>query len=155
MALSPQYQLAHLFLPNMVKLKGAATVVSALERKDLIFFDPLWQQAYVTHNPFVFTQTRPPFRIGIMTLPPPKDMGESYMAAIVVKVGEPAYARYFTLDMDYVLAKSAYRTLLCEREGQKQTKHREGPVLTGDNATDTFAFMDAVMAVCAPVGLPK
>ena len=150
MAMTPAYALAHVFFPNMVKLKGAATVVSALERRDLIYFDPLWAQAHVTHNPFVTSQLREPYRIATMSLPPPAEMGEAYMAAIVVSKTDPTLVRYFTLEHDFVLAKQANRTVVCERAGQKHTKHGDGPALTGTNDTDAAAFVDAVMEVVSP-----
>ena len=33
MAMTPAYALAHVFLPNLLRLKGHATVMSALERR--------------------------------------------------------------------------------------------------------------------------
>ena len=160
MAMSPTYALAHTFLPNWVKLKGAATIVSALERKDLIYFDPLWQQAYVTHNPYIFTAHREPLRIAIITLPQPKtmEMGEAFMAAIVVKTTDASFAKYYLLEHDFVLAKQSNRTLLTERDGRNHIKHGEGPALTGDPATDTAAFLDAIVKVASatPTGqLPR
>src|SRR5678815_6097380 len=85
MAMTPAYALAHVFIPNLLKLKGHATVMSALERRDLIYFDPLWAQAHVAHNPFVHSEHRESlagdkFRIATMSLPAPTEMGEAYMA---------------------------------------------------------------------------
>lgn len=153
MAMTPAYTLAHVFFPNMIKLKGAATVMSSLERKDKIFFDPLWQQAYVTHNPSILTQTRDPYRIGVMTLPAPKEMGEAHMAGLVLENNKPTPPRYFTLEHDYVLATRTNRTLLCERDGQKHIKHKDGPALTGDADKDMAAFIDAFMAIVHPTNL--
>lgn len=148
---SPAYTLAHVFFPNMIKLKGAATVMSSLERKDKIFFDPLWQQAYVTHNPSIRTELREPWRIGVMTLPPPKDMGEAHMAGLVLEKNKPTPPRYFTLEHDFVLKTGQNRTLLCERDGQKHIKHGDGPALTGDVEKDMAAFIEAFMALIVPV----
>src|SRR4051812_17406942 len=145
MAMTPAYALAHVFLPNLIKLKGHATVMSALERRDLIFFDALWAQAHVTHNPFAFSQTRDPYRIATITLPTPTEMGEAYVAGIVVKANDPVFMRYFTLEHDFVLAKQANRTLLCEREVQKHSKRGDGPSLTGNNEADAKAFIDCFM----------
>ena len=142
MAMTPAYALAHVFLPNMLKLKGQAAVVSAIERRDLVYFDPLWAQAHITHNPHVSSENRDPYRVVTMSLPAPTEMGEAYMAGIVIKVSDPAYLRYFTLEHDFVLAKKANRTLLCEREGQKHTKLGDGPALTGNAADDARAFVN-------------
>lgn len=148
--MTPNYALVHIFIPNLLKLKGAATMLSALERKEKPLLDQLWSQASVTHDPHITTVLREPYRIGVFSLPPPKELGEAYLVGIVVKKNDPGYSRYFTLEHDYVLAKKANRTLLCERDGQKHTKHGEGPVLTGTPATDAAAFIDAFMELIVP-----
>jgi hypothetical protein len=150
MAMTPAYALAHVFLPNLLKLKGTATVMSALERKDLVFFDSLWSQAHITHNPHVWSQTREPYRIATITLPAPTEMGEAHMAGIVLKANDPAFLRYFTLEHDFVLARQANRTVLCEREGAKHSKRGEGPPITGDRDADAKAFADRFMELIAP-----
>ena len=155
MAMTPAYALAHVFLPNMIKLKGHSTVVGAIERRDLIFFDALWNQAHITHNPYVWSVTREPYRIATITLPTPTEMGEAYMAGLVVKQNDPVYARYFTLEHDFVLAKQANRTVLCEREGQKHSKHGDGPVLTGNPEVDAIAFVDCFMELIVPTKVTR
>src|SRR5689334_12263316 len=67
MAMTPTYALAHVFIPNLLKLKGTATVISSLERKEMTYLDPLWAQAYVTHNPQIATVQRDPYRIAVFT----------------------------------------------------------------------------------------
>ncbi|HET9624432.1 MAG TPA: hypothetical protein VFP84_23835 [Kofleriaceae bacterium] len=150
MGVTPEYALAYTFLPNLIKLKGIATVMSAFERKDLVFFDPLWAQAHLAHNPFVHTETRNEYRIATMTLPPPKNVGEAYLAGIVIKSNDPVFMRYFTLEHDYVLKRNADRTVLCEREGQKHVRIGDGPVLSGDKEADAKAFIDSFMGLMIP-----
>lgn len=152
---TPAYTIAHLFLPNLVKLKGAATVISAIERKEKVFLDPIWQQAHITFNPHITSMMRDVYRIGVITLPTPKEMGEAHMAAIVVKKNEPSFSKYYTLEHDYVLAKKADRTLVCEREGQRHIKHFDGPVLTGNLDADITAFVDAFMEIHKPTRVVK
>ena len=77
------------------------------------------------------------------------------MVAVVVKIGDPQFSRYFMLEHDYVLAKKADRTVVCEREGPKHTKHFDGPVLTGDFAVDGVSFIDAFMELIAPTKVTK
>lgn len=149
MAMTPAYALAHVFLPNMIKLKGQAAVMSAIQRRDLIFFDSLWAQAQITHNPYVWSDERGLYRAAAVTLPEPREMGEAYMAGLVVASNDPSFMRYFTLELDFVLAKQANRTLLCEREGPRHVKLGDGPVLTGNREVDTRAFVDAFMAKVA------
>lgn len=153
--MTPTYALAQLFLPNLIKLKGHATVVTAIERRDLVFLDTLWNQAQIPHKPFLSYQHRDPYRIGTIGLPPPKEMGEAYMAGIVIKSNDPPFMRYFTLEHDFVLAKQANRTLLCEREGQKHGRRGDGPALTGNDEADAKAFVDCFMELIVPTKVTR
>jgi hypothetical protein len=155
MAMTPAYALAHVFLPNLLKLKGHATVVGAIERRDLVYFDPLWAQAHLAHHPQVTSETREPHRIATISLPTPSEMGEAHMAGIVIRTNDPAYMRYFTLEHDFVLARQSHRTLLCEREGQKHTKRGEGPTLTGNAGDDASAFVNCFMELIAPTKVTR
>jgi hypothetical protein len=152
---SPLFTLAHVFIPNLIKLKGTATVISALERKEKTYLDQLWSQAYVTHDPQISTVTRDPYRIGVFTLPKPKELGEAHLVGLVVKQGDPGFSRYYTLEHDYVLAKRADRTLVCERDGKDHKKHGDGPALTGDFAKDSMAFIDAFMELLVPTRVTR
>jgi hypothetical protein len=155
MAMTPSYALAHVFLPNLVKLKGGATVVSAIERNEKVFLDQVWTQAHVTHNPLIKAVQRDPYRIGVVTLPPPTEIGEAFMVGIVVNKSDPSFMRYFTLEHDYVLSKKANRTLLCERIGQQHTKHGDGPVPSGTPEADIASFIDAFMELVHPTKTVK
>jgi len=157
MAMTPTYALAHVFIPNLIKLKGAATLISAIERKELAFLDQLWSQAHITHNPKLMAAVRDgppsvggPFRIGVFDLPPPQELGEAHMVGMVVKRHDPSFSRYFTLERDYVLSKKAERTLVCERDGANHRKHFDGPVLTGDWEKDAVAWIDSFMELMIP-----
>lgn len=157
--MTPAYALAHVFLPNLVKLKGPATVVSAFERRDLVFFDPLWAQAHLEHKPFITTETREgnniKYRIATVSLPPPKEMGEAHMAGIVIKPADPTFMRYFTLEHDFVLKSKSDRTVLAEREGQKHSRRGDGPVLTGNPEADAKAFVDCFMELMIPTKVTR
>jgi len=155
MAMTPNYALAHVFLPNLIKLKGHGTLVSAVERRDLVFLDQLWSQAHITHQPYLSYQYRDPYRIATISLPKPTEMGEAYMAGLVVKTTEPPFMRYFTLEHDFVLAKQANRTQLCEREGQKHSKRGDGPALTGNDEADAKAFVDCFMELIVPTKVTR
>ena len=154
MAMTPEYALAHVFLPNLFKLKGAATIVGVIERKEKFFFDAVWGQAHLEHLPFLYSTERDSptasYRIGVVDLPPPKELGEAFYVGIVANKKDPTMGRYFTLEKDYVLKTKSDRTLVCEREGQKHTKHFDGPVLTGNKDTDAVAFINGFMELLIP-----
>ena len=146
--------IADLILPNLMKLKGAATLVSAAERRDLTAFAHIWEQTGVEHTPQVLAKERDGgnvvWRIGVLSLPQPEEMGDAFMCAFVAKKNDAGFTRYFTLVLDYVLATKSTRTLIAEREGSRTTKHGEGPRITGDFAADATAFVDAVIEILSP-----
>jgi hypothetical protein len=148
--------IAHVILPNLMKLKGASTVVSAMERRDVSMFANVWQQTGITHTPQVLCKERnETWRIGVLSMPQPTEMGEAWMVAFVAKKNDAAITFYFTLEYDYVLATKSTRTILCERDGVKFTKRGEGPPITGDFATDASALVEAIMARISPISTKR
>jgi len=150
MAMSPTFALAHVFLPNLVKLKNAATIVGVIERREKFFFDQLWNQAHVEHIVTLHAEQRGEYRFGVIDLPAPREMGEAYFAAVVAKTGDASWGKLFLLEHDYVLATKSDRTFVSEREGTRHSKLFEGPVLTGDKAVDAKAFVESIMEVFVP-----
>lgn len=148
--------IAHTILPNVMKLKGASTVVSAMERRDTSIFSNVWEQTGIAHAPQVLCKERnETWRIGVMSMPQPTEMGEAWMVAFVAKKNDAAITHYFTLEYDYVLATKSTRTILTQRDGTKFTKRGEGPPITGDFQTDASAFVEAIMAIISPISTKK
>jgi hypothetical protein len=143
--------IAHVVLPNLMKIKGASVLVSAMERRDASMFQQVWTQTGVSHTPLVTAKERDPWRIGVMSLPKPEQMGEAHMVAFVAKKNDAAITRYFTLEHDYVLATKTTRTQIKEKDGALFTKRRdEGPPITGDFGVDSNAFVDVILAIIDP-----
>lgn len=143
---SPTNAIAHVFMPNLLRTKGAQTILGVVERKEKFFFDPVWNQAQVTHDVTLHLNTeRDPIRIAVIDLPPPKEMGDAYFVAIVGHKTDHNYKKYFLLEYDYVLSTKSDRTMITERDGNRHVKHFEGPPITGDKAVDAEAFADALV----------
>jgi len=147
--------IAHVVLPNLMKLKGASTLVGAIERRDVSPFAQVWSQTGVEHTPQVIAKDVDVWRIGVMSLPKPNEMGEAHMCAFVAKKNDAAITRYFTLEHDYVLATKTTRTTLCEREGNRTQKHGDGPAITGDFQADASAFVNAIVGVMTRPSRPS
>ena len=147
--------IAHVILPNLMKLKGASTVVSAMERRETALFDSVWQQTGVDHKPQVIAKEKDlggqgVWRVGVLQMPKPSEMGEAFMVAFVAKKNDAAVTRYFTLEHDYVLATKSTKTVIAEKDGSRFTKHGDGPAVTGDFSADANAFVEAVMNIISP-----
>lgn len=146
MAVSPTYALAHVFLPNLARLQGPHNFVSAAEMKKKEFFDQVWTQAQLGFTGRTFFLARDPYRVAVVELPAPKEAGEAHMVAVVTRTTEQWFWKFFTLEMDYVLASRTFRTMICEREGNKHRKICPGPVLSGTFERDATDFIDAALA---------
>ncbi len=161
MGQSPNAAIANIFLPNLVKLRGASTFVSSVERQDFAFFEQIWTQAHVTHRPVIAARvvesglSKGTYRVAMVSLPPPKDMGETYLFGLVVKKNDAQFARMFTLDKHYVLRTNQDGTLIVERDGARQIKHGDGPALGPTGEADAAGFVDAMMAVIEPQEFKK
>lgn len=146
--------IAHVILPNLMKIKSASTLVSAMERRETALFQHVWDQTGIEHAPQVIAKERDHgnvvWRIGVLSLPTPSEMGEAYMCAFVAKKNDAAITRYFTLEYDYVLATRSTRTLLCEREGARTIKHGDGTPVTGEFPADANAFVEAILKIISP-----
>jgi hypothetical protein len=145
MPVSQTHALAHVFLPNLTKLQGPHTFVSAIERGNKDFFEPAWSQAQLKHDPNILFLNRAPYRVGIVELPSPRDPGDAHLVAVVTRTTDGWFWKYFSLEQDYVLSTRSFRTMICEREGAKHRKIGPGPLLTGDFRKDAAAFADAAL----------
>jgi hypothetical protein len=144
--------IAHVVLPNVMKLKSAPAVVNAMERNDVSMFASVWTQTGVVHAPLAFVKEGSgAHRIAVLSLPPPNVMGEAHMVAFVARKNDASVARYFTLEHDYVLATKAAKTLIREKDGHGFVKRGDdGPAVTGDFAVDANAFADAIARIVNP-----
>jgi hypothetical protein len=148
-------KIAHLVLPNLMKIKGASTLVGAMERRDVSPFAHVWEQTGVEHSPQCVAKEKDPWRYGVLSLPAPKEMGEAYMCAFMAKKNDASVTSYFTLEYDYVLSTKTTRTVICEVDNRTATKHGEGPPVTGDFQADASAFVDAVNQIVTRRSAPK
>lgn len=145
MSVSPTHALAHVFLPNLARLQGPNTVVSAVERGNKAFFEPTWRQAQVEHDPKILFLPRDPYRVAVIELPAPRDLGDAHMICVITRTTDSWFWKYFTLEHDYVLTSQSFRTQICERDGRSHRKLGVGPALTGEFARDAAAFADAAL----------
>jgi hypothetical protein len=160
MPTSPLNTLAHILLPNLVKLKGHTAFVFAAERKDKSFFAQSWQQAYVEHDPKFYYTTKEntdgtlQFRAGVIDLPAPKEMGDAYLIGAIVKRNDSTFGRLFLLEQDWNNKTKQNKTVVAEREGAgangRRTALFDGPPMTGNFDADAKAFVESFMELMIP-----
>jgi hypothetical protein len=88
-------------------------------------------------------------RVGVLTLPTPRDVTEAYLAAVVGKTAEPPYLRCFLWEKSESLFDDKPRTVISEWAGTEHRNYGQGPPFTGDLTRDSGEFVARVLALCA------
>ena len=149
---SPRYIAAHMLMPAFLRDQGLGPILEAIEREDADFFIPVWFRAGFRFSPILLAHSSGDFRIGVVTLPMPREMAEGYLAVFVGKHGDPSFARYFVWEQSIsVMNPDEPRTVVGEWSERGHTNHGSGPPFTGDLVADCAAFVGRVLALCAPV----
>ena len=144
---SPRYFAAHLIMPRFVREKGAVAVLDAIERNDADFFIPVWMEAGFRFTPRLLHQAAGGLRLGVLTLPMPREPTEAWFAAIVAGDSDPAYLRYFLWEQGESLDDKP-RTVVTEWAGTGHRNYGDGPPFTGGLAGDRAAFIARVLQIC-------
>ena len=144
---SPRYLAAHLILPRFVREKGAGTVLDAIDRSDADFFISVWMEAGFRFTPRFLHQAASGLRLGVLTLPMPRQPTEAWFAGIVASTSDPAYLRYFLWEQGESLDDKP-RTVISEWSGTTHRNYGDGPPFTGDLAGDRGAFVARVTQIC-------
>jgi hypothetical protein len=131
-------------MPRFVREKGSAAALDAIERDDGEFFVPVWMEAGFRFTPRLMHATRGELRIGVLTLPMPREWTEAYLAAIVGKASDANLLRYFLWEKGEDAG-----TVIGEWAGATHRNYGAGPAFTGDLAGDRDKFVDRVAGLCA------
>jgi hypothetical protein len=145
---SPRYIAEHLLLPRFVREKGASAVLEAIERGDADFFIPVWMEAGFRFNTRLMYRTQGGMRLGMLTLPMPREVTEAYFALVVGKAADPAYLRYFLWETSDPGSDDEPRTVISEWAGAVHRNYGSGPPFTRDLANDSAKFVARVAELC-------
>ena len=145
---SPRYLAAHLLMPRFLRERSAAAALDAIERNDADFFIPVWMEAGFRFTPRLFHQLADGLRVGVLTLPMPREPTEAWFAAVVGGASDPAYLRYFLWEKGESGSDNQPYTVISEWAGTQHRNYGAGPPFTGDLAGDRAAFVARVLQLC-------
>jgi hypothetical protein len=146
---SPRYLAAHLLMPRFLRERGAPAVLDAIERGDADFFLPVWMNAGLRFTTRPSYRAQGGLRVGVLTLPLPRDTTEAYLAVVVGKTAEPAYLRYFLWEKSESLFDDKPRTVISEWAGTAHRNYGQGPPFTGELTRDSGELIARLVALCA------
>jgi hypothetical protein len=133
-----------MILPRLMRERGAAPVLDAIERNDADYFIPVWMEAGFRFTSRLMYTARGGLRIGVLTLPMPREWTEAYLAAIVGRTSDASVLRYFLWEKGEDAG-----TVISEWAGPSHRNYGAGPAFTGDLAGDRAKFVDRVAELCA------
>lgn len=147
-AASPRYLAEHVLLPRFLKERGAAAVLSAMQRGDRDYFLPVWMEAGFRFQPRLEFGEINGLRLGLMSFPAPREAAEAYLAIAVGKASDPAFLRYFLWE------RGDSSTFITEWRDSIHLNHGVGDPFTGDLGEDGFRFLQRVAEIVglAPAG---
>jgi hypothetical protein len=147
---SPRYLAEHLLLPRHLREKGGAAALDAIARRDEWFFVPVWMEAGFRFTPQMVHVVREDFRVGVISLPRPREDTEAFLAAIVGRLSDPAWWRYFLLESGVSVVDGSPITAIGEWAGGTHRNFGSGPPFTGNAEDDIASFVERVLEICRP-----
>lgn len=145
---SPRYLAEHMLMPRFLRERGGPAVLDAIEGDDAGFFIPVWMEAGFRFTPKLIYRTQDGLRLGVLTLPTPREATEAYLAVVVGKTSDPGYLRYFLWEMGESLFDDKPRTVIGEWSASAHRNHGEGPPFGADFATDCAKLVAHVVQLC-------
>jgi hypothetical protein len=145
---SPRYLAEHMIMPRFLRETGFGNALAAIQRRDADYFIPVWMKAGFRFSPTLLFTERGDWRVGVLTLPQPREITEAYLAAIVGRISDPTHGRYFLLETAESIADKRKHTVLGEWNETRHGNFGEGPPFTGNLPSDQAAFVDRVLDVC-------
>lgn len=149
--ISPRYLAEHLIMPRYLRDQGAVTALDAIRDRNPDFFIPVWMEAGFQFTPRMVHTGAQGYRVGLITLPAPRDDTEGYFAAIVGSEANPLDWGYFVLESSTSIDGSA-RTVIGEWADGRHLNFGSGPAFTGNLEDDAVAFIERVLEICLQRG---
>jgi hypothetical protein len=149
---SPRYLAEHFLMPQFLADRGANAVLSAIDQKNVDFFQPVWMDAGFRFSPAFLYATQAPYRIGILTFPQPQDVTEAYLGAVLGRTDDPSFLRYFLWEESISFTPGQTATVIGEWTETEHANYGPGPVFTGSLQNDAWEFAKRILAIVSGTG---
>ena len=153
---SRRYLAVHFLLRDFLREVGAARALDAIAGKDAEFFARVWIEAGFKFAPLFLHEAKDGWRLGLITLPAPRESTEAYVALVASSMTAPERHRYILWEKGSPSQfDGSAQTFLCEWTAVGHVTHDDGPPYTGQLERDAPAFLARCRALLAESALPS
>lgn len=152
---SRRYLAVHFLLRDFLREVGPARALDAIAAKDAEFFARVWVEAGFRFAPLFLHESRDGWRLGLITLPAPRESTEAYVALVASPTSAPETHRFILWEKGSPSPfDGSAQTFLCEWTGKGHITHDDGPTYTGQLEVDAPAFIARCRLLLAPPAAP-
>jgi|JI10StandDraft_1071094.scaffolds.fasta_scaffold528957_2 hypothetical protein len=154
---SRRYLAVHFLLRDLLREAGAARALDAIAARDTEYFARVWAEAGFRFAPLFLYEAKDGWRIGLITLPAPRESTEAYVALVASPIAAPDTHRFILWEKGSPSPfDGSAQTFLCEWTGAGHVTHDDGPPYTGQLEIDAPAFIGRCRQLLAtPLALPS
>lgn len=147
---SRRYLAVHFLLRDLLREIGPARALDAIAANDAGPFARVWIEAGFKFAPLFLYEAKDGWRLGLITLPAPRESTEAYVALVASPMAAPDTHRYILWEKGSPSPfDGSAQTFLCEWTGAGHITHDDGPPYTGQLERDAPAFIARCLQLLA------
>ncbi len=148
---SRRYLAVHFLLRDLIREVGPGRALDAIASRDADFFARVWIEAGFKFTPLFLHEAKDGWRLGLITLPAPRESTEAYVALVASPATAPTTHRYILWERGSPSPfDQSAQTFLCEWTSRGHITHDDGPPYTGQLDVDAPAFLARCRALLGP-----
>jgi hypothetical protein len=153
---SRRYLAVHFLLRDHLREVGAQRALDAMAARDTEFFARIWTEAGFKFSPLFLHEHKDGWRLGLITLPAPRESTEAYVALVASPDAAPGTHRFILWEKGSPSPfDGSAQTFLCEWTAGGHRTLDDGPPYTGQLEVDAPAFIArcrTLLGQTAPAG---
>ncbi len=150
---SRRYLAVHFLLRDFLREGGPARALDAIAKRDTEYFAKIWTEAGFKFAPLFLYEEKDGWRLGLITLPAPRESTEAYVALVASPVSAPDAHRFILWEKGSPSPfDGSAQTFLCEWTSRGHITHDDGPPYTGQLDLDAPSFIARCRQLLGPVG---
>lgn len=152
---SRRYLAVHVLLRDLLREVGPTRALDAIAARDTELFARVWTEAGFKFAPLFLYEAKDGWRLGLITLPAPRESTEAYVALVASPMAAPATHRYILWEKGSPSPfDGSAQTFICEWTAVGHVTYDDGPPYTGQLERDAPAFIERCRALLGQGAAP-